>query len=258
MGAILSVSITGGLLKMGHKLWSRHQAKQEESEAQKKADADVMNSVDGFFDRLKEKEKAQREAAEQYAEPAEPVLTPAIKAAKQAYAEGQLEKAKTLYTEALAAEEAKPAPDWLTLSVLNNDLGLTYNELGQSKKALEYYRKDLAICLKEQGPEHLDVAITYNNISIAQFELGEFENAKSNQLEALAIREKVLGSNHETVVAGYIIIGNIYNAQKNFPRAKAYWKQAHSIRFRKLGPDHNATKLVKAKLDQLAKDIKGE
>ena len=97
-------------------------------------------------------------------EPTEATLTPGMAAAKKANDEGRYADAVRLYTAELATEEAKPAPGWVQLSLLNNQLGMALGGAGQYDKALEYYQKSLAINLKQLGTDHPLVATSYNNI----------------------------------------------------------------------------------------------
>ena len=99
-------------------------------------------------------------------EPTEATLTPGMEAASKAHDEGRYADAVRVYTAELATEEAKPAPSWVQLSYLNNQLGLALLAAGQYDKALEYYQKSLAIWLKQLGPDHPHVAISYNNIGL--------------------------------------------------------------------------------------------
>lgn len=74
-------------------------------------------------------------------EPTKATLTPGMKAASKALDEGRYADAVRLYTAELAAEEARPAPSWMQLSRLNNELGLALDATGQYDKALEYFQK---------------------------------------------------------------------------------------------------------------------
>ena len=75
-----------------------------------------------------------------------------MKAAKKAYEAGIYREAARLYTVELDAEEAMPAPSWVQLSYLHNELGRALNYAGQYDKALGHYQKALAIRLKKLGP----------------------------------------------------------------------------------------------------------
>ena len=96
----------------------------------------------------KSKEKPAPQKAKPKVEPTEVTLTPGMEAAKKAHKAGNYREAVRLYTVELAAEEAKPAPSWVQLSYLHNQLGLALDSAGQYEKALEHYRKSLAILLK--------------------------------------------------------------------------------------------------------------
>ncbi len=94
-------------------------------------------------------------------EPTKATLTPGIEAAKKAYDEGRYQDAVRAYTAELATEEAKPAPSWVQLSHLNNELGMALGGAGQYDHALGYHQKSLVIKLKQLGADHPDVAISY-------------------------------------------------------------------------------------------------
>ena len=57
-------------------------------------------------------------------EPTKATQTPGMETAKKAHDEGRYAEAVRLYTAELANEETKPAPSWVQLSYLNNELGL--------------------------------------------------------------------------------------------------------------------------------------
>ena len=97
-------------------------------------------------------------------EPTEATLTPGMEAALKAHEAGNYREAARLYTVELAAEEAKPAPSWVQLSYLHNELGLTLDYAGQYEKALEHFQKSLAIDLKQLGLNHPDTKDTKANL----------------------------------------------------------------------------------------------
>ena len=123
-------------------------------------------------------------------------VTPRMKAAKKAHDEGRYADAVRVYTAELATEEATPAPSWVQLSYLNNELGLALHGAGQHDHALEYYQKSLAIRLKQLGPDHPDVATSYNNIALVYKAKKALPKAKEYWEKAYAIWLKRLGPNH--------------------------------------------------------------
>ena len=129
-------------------------------------------------------------------EPTEATLTPGIEAALKAYKAGNYREAARLYTVELAAEEAKPAPSWLQLSYLQNELGRALYYAGLYDKALEHYQKSLAIKLKQLGPEHPLVAASYNNMAYVYKAKKDLAKAKEHWEKAYAICLKKLGPNH--------------------------------------------------------------
>ncbi len=96
----------------------------------------------------------------------------------------------------LAAEEAKPAPSWVQLSYLQNELGRALYYAGLYDKALEYFQKSLAIWLKQLGPEHPSVATSYSNMAYAYKAKKDLAKAKEYWEKAYAVFLKKLGPNH--------------------------------------------------------------
>ena len=129
-------------------------------------------------------------------EPTKVTLTPGMKAAEKAHEAGNYREAVRLYTMELAAEEAKPAPSWVQLSYLHNELGLALDYVGLYDKALEHSQKALAIQLKQLGPEHPYVAGSYYNMAYVYEAKKDLAKAKEYWEKAYAIRLKKLGPNH--------------------------------------------------------------
>ena len=106
------------------------------------------------------------------------VITPGMKAAKQALDAGTYALAARLYAAQVAAEEAKPTPSWVQLSVLYNELGDALHHAAQYDQALENFRKALAIDLKQLGPGHPSVATSYNNMALVYYAKQDLAKAK--------------------------------------------------------------------------------
>ena len=134
-------------------------------------------------------------------------FTSGMEVAKKAHEAGNYREAVRLYTNELAAEEAKPAPSWAQLSYLHNGLGLALDYAGLYDKALENYQKSLAIYLKQLGPEHSSVATSYHNIGSVHNNKGEYDKALEYNQKSLAIKLKQLGPEHTNVAISYSGIG---------------------------------------------------
>ena len=159
-------------------------------------------------------------------EPAEATLTPGMETAKKTHNEGRYQDAVRFYTAELAAEEAKPAPSWVQLSHLNNQLGRALDNFGQYDHALEYYQKALPIWLKKLGADHSHVAASYNNIGEVHRAKGEYDHALEYYQKALAIFLKKLGPDHSLAVTSYNNMALVYFANEDLPKAKEYWEKA--------------------------------
>ena len=133
--------------------------------------------------------KAPEQQAEPKVELTEANLTPRMEAASKANEAGNYREAARLYTVELAAEEAKPAPSWVQLSHLHNELGLALDNAGLYDKALEHYQKSLAIYLKQLGPEHPYVATSYNNMANVYKDKKDMAKAKAVSYKHLRAHE---------------------------------------------------------------------
>ena len=138
----------------------------------------------------------------------------------------------------LAAEEAKPAPSWVQLSYLNNQLGLALDAAGQYDQALEYHQKSLAIYLKQLGPDHPDVATSYNNIGTLHYANGEYDHALEYYQKSLAIWLKQLGADHPKVATNYNNIGMVLRVKGEYDKALEYYQKSLAIKLKQLGMDH--------------------
>jgi tetratricopeptide (TPR) repeat protein len=182
-----------------------------------------------------------------------PVITPGMKAAKQALDAGTYALAARLYAAQVEAELLEPTPSWVQLSFLYGSLGFALHNAAQYDKALENHRKALAIQLKQLGPGHTDVATSYNNIGGVHKAKGEYAKALENYRKALAIWLKLLGPGHPSVATSYNNMALVYYAKKDLAKAKEYMGKAYAIFLKKLGPNHPDTKNAKAALDFLNK-----
>ena len=158
-------------------------------------------------------------------EPINAKLTPGMEAASKAHEAGNYREAARLYTVELAAEEAKPAPSWVQLSYLHNQLGLALDNAGLYDKALEHHQKALAIRLKQLGPEHPDVAISYNNIGLVHDNKGEYDKALEHYQKALAIQ--TLGPEHPYVADSSKQLGAGRQGLEHYQKALAIQLQQH-------------------------------
>ena len=172
------------------------------------------------------------------AELTEAKLTPGMVAAKKAHEAGNYREAARLYTVELAAEEAKPAPSWVQLSYLHNQLGLALDNAGLYDKALEHHQKALPIRLKQLGSEHPHVARSCNNIGSVHYKKRKYDKALENYQKALAIQLKKLGPEHPNVARSYNNIGAVHHKKGEYDKALEHSQKALAIQLKQLGPEH--------------------
>ena len=165
-------------------------------------------------------------------------------AAVKAYAEGRYADAVRLFAAELAKEEAKPKPDWVALSYLNDQVGNSLRRDGQYDKALEFLHKSLAIDLKNHGKNHLYVAIGYNNIEMVHDKKGDSDKALEFYHKSLAIFLVKLGKDHLDVAKTYNNIGIVHRAKAEYDKALEFYHKSLAIDLVKLGKDHPSVGLT--------------
>ena len=91
-------------------------------------------------------------------------------------------------------------------TILCNNVGITYGELGEHHRELEYLEKALKIRKKVLPENHPDLATSYDNVGMTYGELGEHRRALEYKEKALEIRKKVLPENHPDILSTQRII----------------------------------------------------
>jgi tetratricopeptide (TPR) repeat protein len=142
------------------------------------------------------------------------------------------------------------------ISVLLNNLGITYRDLGEANKAIEYYEKSLEIDLKVFGDQHPKVAIRYNNLGSAYNDLGNANKAIEYLEKSLEIDLKVFGDQHPNVAIRYNNFGLAYRALGEANKAIEYYEKSLEVISTFYGKDHPSTKTVNKNLNSIKEQSK--
>ena len=117
--------------------------------------------------------------------------------------------------------------DWFTetdenLSILNNNIFVTYRRLDDYKKSIHYNLKNLQY--EEQTLQRNDpkLADSYYDIAISYAKTGDLNKCLEYNLKALKIREKILDSNHQDLSNSYKITSIAYSQLKNHKKSLEY------------------------------------
>jgi tetratricopeptide (TPR) repeat protein len=139
------------------------------------------------------------------------------------YYMGKYSEAKTDLLHAL--ELCDKHGDVLITGVINNDLGMVYDDLGERETALDHYEEALRIFRKinNKGEE----ATALGNIGVVYLLSGVFDKALDYLYQALEIDRKVGNRGGE----GYTVnnIGVVYRRKGDLEKALSYYKEAQII-----------------------------
>ncbi|PTM11953.1 MAG: hypothetical protein DA407_00280 [Bacteroidetes bacterium] len=108
-------------------------------------------------------------------------------------------------------------------STFNNNIGLSYQNLGNQEKALSYF---LVALKKSKNKEDGAYATRLQNLAFSYVSLGEFEKAENTYNEALNIWNKNLDKNDEDYGQLLNNIGKLYRQTGNYEKAKQLFKDA--------------------------------
>ncbi len=115
------------------------------------------------------------------------------------------------------------------VSVLLNNLGLTWSDLGDAKKAIGFYEQALQIVRAVFGDQHPNVARSYNNLGLAWSALGDAKKAIGFYEQALQIVRAVFGDQHPNVARSYNNLGAAWRDLGDAKKAIGFYEQALQI-----------------------------
>ncbi|WP_081594674.1 CHAT domain-containing protein [Allocoleopsis franciscana] len=151
-------------------------------------------------------------------------------AAEQAFQEGEqlinqgtaesLRQAITKFEEALPLYRA--VGDRQSESLILNEIGYIYSDLGEKQKALEYYNQSLP--LRRAAGDKRGEAVTLNNIGRVYSDLGEKQKALEYYNQSLPLRRAAGDKRGEAVTLNNI--GRAYDALGEKQKALEYYNQS--------------------------------
>jgi len=151
---------------------------------------------------------------------------------------GEYEKAIELYKQALAIYEDGKDTDIATYASTKNFMAGTYHAQGKYPEAETLYQEALKIRIKEFGEFHPDVAVSLNNLGLLYVEQGKFEQAKSSYEQAIAIQRDLLGGANPDIATSLNNLALLYYSQGRFSEAETNLQEALNIRQKLLGEYH--------------------
>jgi len=152
--------------------------------------------------------------------------------------QGQLEKAESAATRALAIVEKAVPVDNLELASCLHNMAAVLTQKTEFAKAEPLYKKALSIREETLGADHLDVANTASMLARLHGEQGRFDLALPLQLRALAIREKQQGEESPVVAVLHVDIGQTYYDLAKYDDCKKHWERSLAINEKIFGHEH--------------------
>ncbi|NBV06564.1 MAG: tetratricopeptide repeat protein [Proteobacteria bacterium] len=166
--------------------------------------------------------------------------------------QGKLDEALAEFKKASAIQEKK-APDSLDLADSYSKIGMIYNYQGKLDEALAEFKKASAI-QERKTPDSLDLATSYNNIGMVCQSQGNLTEALLALKKALEIQEREAPDSF-TLAGSCHHIGLVCESQGKLNEASDLLKKAEKI-ISKINKDHAYLKVVRAKLNIIAKEQK--
>lgn len=138
------------------------------------------------------------------------------------------------------------------LPIINNNLGLSYNQIGEHDTAIDFYKKALVIFKKEHYEYKNEIFTIYNNLGAAYFEKGKYDKSIELYNQSIVIQE-----NDKELATVYSNLGAAYWAKDDNDKAIEFCKKAIEIENKNFDK-YNIDKGTRYSILGLAYNNKGE
>ncbi|KAJ4753110.1 hypothetical protein LUZ62_087515 [Rhynchospora pubera] len=173
-----------------------------------------------------------------------PVCTEAsdlMEAGKIRLAEGKLNEAYTLFSEAFALLQQITGPMHKDVANCCRYLGMVLYHAGDVGGALVQQHRELIINERCLGLDHPDTAHSYGNMGLFYHQLNQVDLALRHMSRTLLLLSLSSGPNHPDMTGTLINVAMMYQDTGNMNTALRYLQEALSKTQRLLGPDHIQT-----------------
>jgi eukaryotic-like serine/threonine-protein kinase len=167
-----------------------------------------------------------------------PAIVALNNVAQLALARGELDRADTLFREALRRHAARfPGPDTVRASLLDN-LGSVAHNRGDDLAGERLHRQALDIRRLVLGPSDDMTAYSLNNVAVALGEQNEWAAAESLHRAAVGILRKNHPAAHPLVADALSALATALDLQGKSAAAESAYVQTIAMRRRLLGAEH--------------------
>ncbi len=155
-------------------------------------------------------------------------------------ARGQYPEAIETYTHGkeLARQIDDDREQSFAMTLILNNLGVTYRKYGEPEEAARYYRMNREYLEKLYHSNHPEVAMNYNNMGGVYYNLGDIEQAAQYFLQSARILETNYGRGHRNVAIAYNNAGSSYAVLGRLDEAIRYLEEALDVTVNLLGGEH--------------------
>jgi serine/threonine protein kinase len=146
----------------------------------------------------------------------------------------QLQRALTIHTEQLGADDAE------TLRTANN-LAMTYRDLGRLADARNLLEQTLMARTAKLGPEHDDTVESMQNLATVYADLGRYRDGLKLREQVFAIRKAQLGPDDPETLHAMTNLANSYSETGDSEKTLQIDEEAFALLKAKFGSDHIET-----------------
>ncbi|KAK4488643.1 hypothetical protein RD792_004412 [Penstemon davidsonii] len=167
-----------------------------------------------------------------------------VETGKVQLAEGMLNEAYTLFSEAFAILQQVTGPMHREVATCcrYGNMALFYHGLNQTELALRHMSRALLLLSLSSGPDHPDVAATFINVAMMYQDIGKMDTALRYLQEALKKNERLLGEEHIQTAVCYHALAIAFNCMGAFKLSHQHEKKTYDILVKQLGEDDSRTK----------------
>ncbi|KAG0502538.1 hypothetical protein HPP92_002610 [Vanilla planifolia] len=164
-----------------------------------------------------------------------------IEAGKTRLAEGTLNEAYTLFSEAFSVLQQVTGPMHREVANCCRYLAMVLYHAGDMKGAITQQHKELIINERCLGLDHPDTAHSYGNMALFYHGLNQTELALRHMSRTLLLLGLSAGPDHPDVAATFINVAMMYQDLGKMDNALRYLQEALKKNERLLGSDHIQT-----------------
>jgi serine/threonine protein kinase len=155
--------------------------------------------------------------------------------------QGELARAKPLFTELLDARRRVLGEEHPDTARTMNNLAMLYEYQGEYKLAEPLYTKALEIKRRVLGEDHPSTLTGMLNLGTLYGREGRYAQSEPLYIKVLEVRRRVLGEEHPDTLMSTYSLGALYAAVGKYAQAQSLYAKAIELMRRVLGEEHPDT-----------------